>query len=195
MAARSSAPGGMGRGRSAVAPRRPKPLDQGPRAGPSVLAACGCRSGHSSVTTTARRDGKGRATGTDLLPLRRLAHDEHRGFAVLQDVGNAARVVDGVQRHRYTQPAARVDWSAHTACRPLGSKIHPGAGATAGRPGPASMGPRVRRSAPSSGSDQAWVAGSNRRYAGRRGQNHRREKSWEGSARRRCRWGSWSSGR
>ena len=44
---------------------------------------------------------KRRAYGPDVLPVLGLAHDEHGGFAVGQDVGNAAWVVDGVQGHRH----------------------------------------------------------------------------------------------
>ena len=37
----------------------------------------------------------------DVFPLRDLVDNQHRGFAVLQDVGNAARVVDSMQRNGY----------------------------------------------------------------------------------------------
>ena len=42
-----------------------------------------------------------RADVADAFPLLRLGDDEQRNLCILQDVGDAARVVDGVQRHRH----------------------------------------------------------------------------------------------
>ena len=42
-----------------------------------------------------------RADVADALPLLRLGDDEQRNLCILQDIGDAARVVDGVQRHRH----------------------------------------------------------------------------------------------
>ncbi len=53
---------------------------------------------HNHHRAQRRKRHAGRA---DRVPLRGLFHEEHGGFAVGQDVGDAAGVVDGVQRHRH----------------------------------------------------------------------------------------------
>jgi hypothetical protein len=59
------------------------------------------------------------AHGTDALPLLLALQHQHRSLAVRQDVGNAAGVVDGVQRHWHMAAGQRGLVDAH-GVQPIG---------------------------------------------------------------------------